>query len=94
MVKTTHILGYRINFVFRHKFEKNMDLVDRYSTWKEYRLGIWLKPYKAVGRPKKGPSILGKGGTHTRGYMFGVNLLICKFWIDICHRPLTFSYEE
>lgn len=94
MIKRTNILGYRINFVFRHKYEKDMDLSDKYLMWREYRLGLWLKPYKAVGKPKSGPTIIGKGGTYSKGYMLGVNLIICKFWVDICYRPLILDIDE
>lgn len=87
MIKKTNIFGYRINFVFRHKYEKKMDLLDKME-WRDYRLGTWFKKYIAVGKPKDGPAVIGKNGTTTKCYMFGVDLLICKFWIDISHRPL------
>ena len=92
MIGKMQIFGWRINFVFRHKFEKDLDLLDR-MRWKEYKLGIWFKKYQAVGKPKKGPAILGKGGTHTNCYMFGVHLLVCKCWVDLAYRPLTFKID-
>ena len=90
MTKRMKIFGWRINFVFRHKYEKDLDLYDKMK-WKEYELGVWFKKYKSVGKPKNGPAIIGKGGTHTNCYMIGCRLLICKFWIDISYRPLTFE---
>lgn len=93
MVKTTNILGYRINFVFRHRFEKTRGMLKTLD-WRDYKLGVWFKLYKVLSKPKEGPAILGKDGTFSKGYLFGVNLLVCKFWIDICHRPLILSCEE
>ena len=87
MIKKINIFGYRINFVFRHKYERDMDLLDK-MRWKDYKLGIWLKKYSAVGKPKNKPAVIGNGGTTTNCYMFGCDLLVCKFWIDISYRPL------
>lgn len=91
MISKINILGYRINLVFRHRFEKNLDFTDKYLYWKDYKLGVWFKRYETVSKPKKGPAVIGKGGTHSNSYMFGVDLIICKFWIDICYKPLTFE---
>lgn len=87
-----NIFGYRINFVFRHKYEKKMDLLDKME-WRDYRLGIWFKKYSAVGKPKNRPAVIGKGGTLTNCYMLGFDLLICKFWFDISYRPLTLKID-
>lgn len=92
MVKKMSILDYRINFVFRHKYEKKMDLLDKME-WRDYRFGIWFKKYKAVGKPKNGPAVIGKSGTLTNCYMFGVDLILCKFWFDISYRPLTLKID-
>lgn len=90
MIKKTNIFGYRINFVFRHKYESNLDLFDKMK-WNEYKLGIWFKKYSAVGKPKDRPAVIGKDGTMTNCYIFGIHLLVCKFWIHISYRPLTFE---
>lgn len=92
MIKRTNVFGYRINFVFRHKYEKDESFLNRME-WNDYRLGLWFKKYKAVGKPKKGPAVLGKGETLTNCYMLGFNLLICKFWVDVSHRPLTLKID-
>ena len=83
------ILGFRISFVFRHKFEKNRGKIDKILYWRQYNLGLWFKSYKTVSKPKDGPEIIGKNGTTSRSFLFGIDLLICKFWINICYRPLT-----
>jgi hypothetical protein len=85
------ILGFRIKFIFRHKFEKDRGKIDNIMYWRQYNLGIWFKSYKKVSKPKDGPAIIGKNGTTSTSFLFGVDLLICKFWIDICYRPLTFQ---
>lgn len=90
MIKKMKIFGWRINFVFRHKFEKEKSILTKME-WNDYKLGVWFKKYKAVGKPKDGPAIIGKDGTLTNCYMFGVELILCRFWIDISYRPLTFE---
>lgn len=92
MIQKLSIKGWRINFVFRHKFEKKMELIDRMG-WNKYELGVWFKKYKAIGRPKEGPAKIGKDAHLTNCYMFGVKLLVCKFWIDISYRPLTIEID-
>ena len=94
MISEINILGYRIAFVFRHKFEKETGRINSILYWRDYRIGLWFKTYKKVSKPKDGPAIIGKGGTHSNSYMFGVDLIICKFWIDICYRPLILSLDE
>jgi hypothetical protein len=93
-LKTMTLLGFRINFVFRHKFEKDRRKIDKILYWRQYNLGIWFKSYKTVSKPKDGPAVIGKNGTTSRSFLFGVDLLICKFWINICHRPYTFQINE
>ena len=93
MITTINISGYRINFIFRHRFEKK-DIFTRLTEWKDYKFGFWFKTYKSVGKPKGKPAVIGKGGSLSRGYMFGVDLIICKFWLDICHRPLILKLKD
>jgi len=91
MISKINILGYRIAFVFRHKFEKDRGRIDSIIYWRDYRIGLWFKTYKKVSKPKDGPAIIGKNGTTSRTFMFGIDLILCKFWIDICYRPLEFE---
>ena len=91
MTKKINISGYNIKFVLRHRFEKTSDEIrnwDNYRMWKENRLGVWYKTYNTVSKPKDSPAILGKNGTHSTSYMFGMDLIVFKFWFDICYRPL------
>jgi hypothetical protein len=93
MIGRIKVLGYRINFVFRHRFEKknkNSWFENRYY-WKQYRLGFSFQRNLIISKPKDGPAVIGKNSTRTYGYMFCVELILCKFWIDICRRPLEFS---
>ena len=92
MVKRTSIFGWNLSFVFRHKYEKDLDLLDK-MRWNEYKLGVWFKKYKSVGKPIKGPAVIGKDGTLTNSYMIGIHLLVCKFWINISYRPLILNLD-
>lgn len=88
MILSANIFGYKIKFVFRHMWEKCDDVFSDMFMWKTKEIGLWYKTYKTVSKPKKGPAIIGKGGTHSTSYMFGVNLIVAKFWFDVCYRPL------
>ena len=92
MILKLSIKGGRFNFVFRHKFEKNLELIDKMD-WNKYELGFWFKKYRAIGRSKEGPVKIGKDSYLTNCYMFGIKLLVCKFWIDISYRPLTLEID-
>lgn len=92
MIQRINISGLRINLVFRHRFEKDRDLLERMRS-SSYELGMWFKTYKAVAKPKKGPAVIGKDGKMSTGFMLGFNFIICKFWIDICYRPLTLKID-
>ena len=92
MITTINIIGYRINFIFRHRFEKK-DIFTRLTEWKDYKFGLWFKTYKSVGKPKNGPAIIGQKSTLTNCYMFGVDLIICKFWINVSYRPLILNID-
>lgn len=97
MIKKFNILGYRIDFVFRHMFEKRDQEKSAYYKiymWKEKRLGLWYKTFQTVSKPKNGPVKIGKDGTMSTSYMFGIDLIICKFWIDICYRPLILEIND
>ena len=94
MISKINILGYRIEFVLRHRFEKNLDFTDKYLYWKDYKLGVWFKRYKTVSKPKNGPAVIGKDGTLSNNYMLGIDFIFCKFWIDICYRPLILNLDE
>lgn len=91
MILNRHLFGYRIKFVFRHRWE-NRDILDLIG-WRTKRLGVWYKTYETVSKPKNGPAILGKNGSTSTMYMFGMDLIVCKFWFDICYRPLELKIK-
>jgi hypothetical protein len=78
---------FRMTFVLRHRWERNKGM-DNYTVWKlrkEYELGIWVKPYLAVGKPTGSLAVrkVFSKDNHVRGYMIGLDLIVCKTWIDI-----------
>jgi hypothetical protein len=93
MILKTQIAGYRIKFVFRHRWE-NKEPRHSIFEWSDYQLGLWFKRYDVVSKPRKGPAILGKNGTTSKSYMLGIKLIICKAWVDICHRPLELNTNQ
>ena len=85
MIKKFKTRWGKINFVLRHIWEKG-DWVENYEKHqmrKEIRLGVWAKTYIAVGN-KKGPvKVVFNKNNHVRGYMIGINLIVCNMWVDI-----------
>lgn len=81
MIKHISIGEMNISLVFRHRFEKPKDdevFVSRYS-WPRYELGFWYRHAKMVAKKNfKNPS----KWQHVSSHSFGVELLICRFFIN------------
>lgn len=92
MVKKIILSGWELSFVFRHRWEGS-DPIDVYE-WNTLSLGIWYKRYKVIKKPNHGQAILGQRAKLVNQHMFGINLLWCKFWFTICHRPLVLKLDE
>lgn len=95
IVKKINILGIRITWVFRHRWEKDKSLTN-YMVWdmrKRYKLGIWFNVDKVVGPVKRGKNRDETvKGTFTdsnlvNNYVVGFNLIVCKTWIIIKFKP-------
>lgn len=68
--------------VLRHRWERKLSW-EKQKFKTNFELGVWLKTYKAVGNAKGPIKFVFSANNSVRGYMFGVNLIVCKFWIDI-----------
>jgi hypothetical protein len=87
---------FRATLVLRHRWESR-DKRDYtvYKLRKEYRLGLWYKPYKAVGKADGPLKSLFSEKNLVRGYMIGADLLVCRAWIDITSpKILTLKTED
>lgn len=94
MVKKITIFGWELTFVFRHRWEDESDMIDRRYEWNTWGLGVWYKKYRVIHKPRHSEAIIGKRATLRNQYMFGVNLLVCKFWFTICYRPLILKLKD
>jgi hypothetical protein len=83
-IKHFKINKLNLTFVFRHRFEKPDETIGKFRLHSEFRkweLGIWFKANKAVGsKDFKRPDKWKHNMVNT--YMLGVNLLLCKAWVD------------
>lgn len=99
MVGRTKIGKFRATWVLRHRWEKGAKdgiLGDNYEAHKirtELQLGIWAKKSRVVGLVKRG-SNRDKTIKKTFGadnlvnnYMIGLNLIVCKVWVDFTFKP-------
>jgi len=73
---------FKIKFVFRHRFEKFMDLSDTHSMWGKWELGMWFKKNMCVGIKYTGKKVFSKNNLFPE-YMVGFNLLWIKLWITM-----------
>jgi hypothetical protein len=100
MIKRIKTKRFKANFVLRHRWEKG-DTLSNYTASRmknEWELGIWAKQYDVVGPVRKGKSsqdTIKKTFTaknHVKCYMFGINLIVCKMWVDFSFKP-TFGID-
>jgi hypothetical protein len=94
MIAKTRVGRFRASWVLRHRWEKGAKdgiLGDNYEGHKlrtNWQLGIWAKRDKVIGpvkRKKDGTSDINKtfgGNNLVNNYMIGLNLIICKVWVD------------
>lgn len=84
MVTEIKLGKLNIDFVFRHKWDaksKSSGIWD--ATFKKYELGLWFRRSVIVSSRYFGNSSDDWYKNMVGNYMFGVNLLVCKFWIEL-----------
>jgi hypothetical protein len=87
MIATIKIGRLKINLVLRHRFETRNRLD---MTFRRWELGLWFRKNLVVGSHEfKNPS---RWSNNLVGsYMFGVELLICKAWLEVNYGAMTFD---
>lgn len=100
MLAKTKIGRFRATWVLRHRWEsgaKEGILGSNYEAHKirtEFQLGIWAKKSKAVGTIKRSQngkcdtSKTFKSDNLVNNYMIGLNLIVCKVWVDFVFKPI------
>lgn len=100
MIKRIKTKRFKANFVLRHRWEDG-DMITNYTAARmknEWELGIWAKRYEAVGPVRRGKSKQDtikntfNNKNHVKCYMIGINLIICKMWVDFSFKP-TFAIK-
>ena len=86
MIKRINLFGWELKFVIRHRWETDMDSLDKFE-WNTISLGIWYKKYRVIRKPNHAQAILLQRAKLVNQHMLGINLLVCKFWFTICFRP-------
>ena len=98
MIGHINIGRHRLTFVFRHRFEKRNedDAVEKFRArmeWKTFNLGLWYKPTKIVGRKNFHAPSEWKNNL-VRSHMLGINLLLCKAWIEYSKSGMHIDIEK
>lgn len=92
MIKKINLFGWELTFVLRHRWESEVDEIYKFE-WNQLALGIWYKRYKVIRKPNHAQAILLHRAKLVNQHMLGINLLVCKFWFTICHRPFNIEFE-
>jgi hypothetical protein len=80
MTKELNIGKLNIIFVFKHKWEKEQQRI--YSEFNTKQLGLFWRKDMVVGRRKKGKAMFDSDNL-VPSYLFGINLIVCKFWLNL-----------
>ena len=80
MTKEFNIGKLNIIFVFKHKWEKEQQRI--YSEFNTKELGLFWRKDMVVGRRKKGKAMFDSDNL-VPSYLFGINLVVCKFWLNL-----------
>lgn len=97
MVAKTKLGSFRVTWVLRHRWEAGSNhILENYEAHDirmKWQLGIWAKRYQVVGRVRRGSdrdTTIKKtfnNINHVNAYMIGLNLIVCKVWVDFTFRP-------
>lgn len=79
MTYKTTLAGIKLSFTFRHKWDEIHS--SRLISWPEYRLGLWYRRFIKV----TSFDLVSKGSVYQLRnlHQFGVNLIVCKFWLEV-----------
>lgn len=98
MVGRINIGKFKSTWALRHRWEKGAKegMISNYEgnqIRKNWQLGIFAKRYEVLGPTKKGinrEDTVRKTFTksnHVNCYMIGLNLIVCKVWVNFSFRP-------
>jgi hypothetical protein len=80
MTKELNIGKLNILFVFKHRWQKEQQRI--YSEFNTKQLGLFWRKDMVVGRRKKGKAMFDSDNL-VPSYLFGINLIVCKFWLNL-----------
>ena len=80
MTKELNIGKLNIILVFKHKWGKEQQRI--YSEFNTKQLGLFWRKDMVVGRRKKGKAMFDSDNL-VPSYLFGINLIVCKFWLNL-----------
>ncbi len=87
MIKRLKIGENKFTLVFRHKWD-NKDEYKILSEFNDYRIGLWFKINKIVGK-KEFNTPDEWSNNLVNNYMLGLDLIICKMWVTFCRGGVT-----
>jgi hypothetical protein len=74
-----------MEFTFKHIWQKSKY---SYASKYHYKLGVWAKRQKVVGRVIRGDVKNTFSSTNlVNHYMIGINLIICEMWVSFTFKP-------
>jgi hypothetical protein len=97
MITRTKIGSFRATWVLRHRWEPNSNsMIENYEANNirtKWQLGIWASRSRVVGPTRRGSDrdkTIKKTFSDSNlinSYMIGLNLIVCKVWVNFTFRP-------
>ena len=81
-----------LTFVFRHRWDRPDDMWTQQIEYRTKRLGVFLRQDRAVGTYRTGKDLFSAENLG-RSWMFGLNLLVAKCWVDVSWRVRHFKID-
>lgn len=93
MAKTYNIGKTKITLVWKYRFSKNKTPLERISEWRGWKISLWFRRNKIVGRNNFGDP-RDWNNNLVNDYMLGFTLLIFKGWINWSRGGMIIKIDE
>jgi hypothetical protein len=80
-IKRYNIGKTRITLVWKYRYSKDRELLERFTDFRDWRIAIWFKKNKMVGKNNFSKPNEWKNNL-VNDYMLGFDLLIFRGWIN------------
>lgn len=79
--------------VFRHKWDRPGSMWTQELEYRTKTLGVFFKTWESIGTYRSGRDLFSPGNLG-RSWMFGLNLIVAKCWIEVSWRVKIFKIAD